>query len=118
MSVHARLGVAVIAVAVVGALLTLLARNRPGAIPTVRVFVRLCAGAAAVEAFIGLAMVVAGQRPAEAIHFFYGAATVIPIPASEALARRGHLHSEMSYLLAGAVATALFGLRAATTGNS
>ena len=93
MSVHARLGVAVIAVAVVGALLTLLARNRPGAIPTVRVFVRLCAGAAAVEALIGLAMVVAGQRPAEAIHFFYGAATVIPIPAAEALARRRSIRS-------------------------
>jgi cytochrome b561 len=117
-SVHARLGIAVIAVAVVGALLTLLTRSRPGAIPTVRVFVRLCAGAAAVEALVGLAMVVAGQRPADAIHFFYGAATVIPIPAAEALARRVHPQSEMRYLLVGAISTALFGLRAVTTGNS
>jgi len=117
-SVHARLGIAVLVVAAVGALMALLARNRPGAIPTVRVFVRLCAGAAAVEAFIGLAMVVAGQRPADAIHFFYGAATVIPIPAAEALARRVHPQSEMRYLLVGAISTALFGLRAVTTGNS
>lgn len=118
MSVHARLGAVVIAVAVVGALLTLLARSRPGAIPTVRLFVRLCAGAAAVEALIGLGMVFAGQRPAEAIHYFYGAASVISIPAAGALARRRHPRLEMRYLLAGAVATALFGLRAVTTGNS
>jgi hypothetical protein len=117
-SIHARLGVAVVAVAVVGALLTLLARNRPGVYPTVRVFVQLCAAAAAVEAVIGLAMVIGGQRPAEGIHFFYGAATVIPIPLADRLARRAHPSSETLYLLAGAAATALFGLRAVTTGSS
>ena len=117
MSLHGRLGVAVILVAVVGALFVLLARVRPNHIPTVRVFVRLCAAAAALEAVIGLVMVIGGQRPAEAIHFFYGAATVIPIPAAELLARRVKPESEMMYLLVGAVATALFGLRAVTTGN-
>jgi hypothetical protein len=117
-SIHARLGVAVVAVAVVGALLTLIARGRPGVYPTVRVFVQLCAAAAAVEAVIGLAMLIGGQRPAEGIHFFYGAATVIPIPLSEGLARRTHPRSETLYLLAGAAATALFGLRAATTGSA
>jgi hypothetical protein len=117
-SIHARLGVAVVAVAVVGALLTLLARSRPGAVPTVRVFVQLCAAAAAVEAVIGLAMVIGGQRPAEGIHFFYGAATVIPIPLADAMARRVHPGSETLYLLAGAAATALFGLRAVTTGST
>jgi hypothetical protein len=116
-SLHARLGVAVILVAVVGALLALLARARPSYIPTVRVFVRLCAAAAAVEALIGLVMLIGGQRPAEAIHFFYGAATVISIPAAELLARRVRPESEMMYLLAGVAATALFGLRAVTTGN-
>jgi hypothetical protein len=118
MSLHGRLGIAVLVVAAVGALLAVLARNRPGTVPTVRVFVRLCAGAAAVEAFIGLALVVAGNRPAEGIHFFYGAATVIPIPAADLLARRVQPQSEMLYLLAGAVATVLFGLRAVTTGSS
>jgi hypothetical protein len=118
MSIHARLGVAVVAVAVVGALLTLLARNRPAVYPTVRVFVQLCAAAAAVEAVIGLVLVIGGQRPAEAIHFFYGAATVIPIPLSERMASRAHSRSETLYLLAGAAATALFGLRAVTTGST
>ncbi|MGH7722597.1 MAG: hypothetical protein ACRENL_07175 [Candidatus Dormibacteria bacterium] len=118
MSIHARLGIAVIVVAVVGALLTLLARIRPSAVPSVRVFVRLCAAAAAVEAVIGLAMLAGGHRPAEAIHFFYGAATVIPIPAAEALARRTNPQAEMLYLLVGAVSTVLFGLRAVTTGST
>ncbi len=118
MSVHGRLGAAVIAVAAVGALLVLLARGRPSALPTLRVFVRLCAGAAALEALIGLALVVAGNRPTEGIHFFYGAATVVPIPAAEVLARRVGARDEMFYLLAGTVATVLFGIRALTTGNT
>jgi hypothetical protein len=117
-SVHARLGVAVIAVAAVGVILALAARRRPDMVPTVRVFVRLCAGAAAVEALIGLAILIGGQRPAEGIHLFYGAATVIPIPAADLLARRVAAGDEMLYLLGGALATALFGLRAVTTGNS
>lgn len=117
MSLHGRLGVAVILVAAVGAVLVLFARSRPTAIPTVRVFVRLCAAAAAVEALIGIALVISGHRPTEALHYFYGVATVIPIPAAELLARRVNPSSEMMYLLAGAAATALFGLRAVTTGN-
>ena len=118
MSVHARLGLAVILVAVVGVVLAFVARSRPGAVPAVRLFVQLCSAAAAVEAVIGLVMVVAGQRPAEALHFFYGAATVLPIPISEAMGRHRGPRSEMLYLLYGAAATALFGLRAATTGSA
>ena len=117
MSLHGRFGVAVILVAAVGVVLVLLARFRPANIPTVRVFVRLCAAAAAVEALIGIALAIAGHRPAETIHFFYGAATVIPIPAAELLARRVRPEAEVMYLLAGVAATALFGLRAVTTGN-
>lgn len=118
MSVHARLGIAVIVVSLIGGVLALVARSRPDLIPTVRVFVRLCAATAGVEAVIGLIMLATGQRPAEAIHFFYGAATVVPIPAAELLARRVRPRDEMLYLLAGAAAMVLFGIRAMTTGNS
>lgn len=117
MSIHGRFGVAVILVAAVGALLVLFARFRPAYIPTMRVFVRLCAAAAVVEALVGVALLVAGHRPTETIHLFYGAATVIPIPAAELLARRARPEAEVMYLLAGVAATALFGLRAVTTGN-
>ena len=65
MSIHGRFGVAVIVVSVVGVVLVLLARARPANIPTVRVFVRLCAAAAAVEALIGIILVIAGHRPTE-----------------------------------------------------
>ncbi len=116
MSLHGRFGLAVVLVAAVGALLLLLARFRPVHIPALRVFVRLCA-AAAVEAVIGIVLLIAGHRPTETIHLFYGAATVIPIPAAELLARRVRPEAEVMYLLAGVAATALFGLRAVTTGN-
>ena len=118
MSIHERLGVAVVFVAAVGAVLALVARRRPDALPTVRVFIRLCAATAAVEALVGIVLLLAGNRPAEGIHLFYGAATVLPIPAAELLGRRVPPRTEMAYLLAGVAATALFGLRAVTTGNS
>jgi hypothetical protein len=117
-SIHARLGIAVVVVAAVGAVLVLVARGRPDAVPTVRVFVRLCAAAAVVEAVIGLVLLAIGERPAEGIHYFYGAATVLPIPIAEVYARRFPARNETMLLLAGAAATALFGLRAITTGNS
>lgn len=118
MSIHARLGVAVIVVCVAGALLLLYARSRPSALPMVRVFVQLCAATAAVQAITGLVLLVIGERPAEGIHFFYGAATVVPIPLAALYARRAPAHQEVLYLLAGVVATALFGFRALTTGNT
>jgi hypothetical protein len=117
MTIHGRFGVAVVLVAVVGVLLVLLARVKPASIPTVRVYVRLCALAAGAEAAIGLVLLITGHRPTEAIHLFYGAATVIPIPAAELLARRVRPGAEVTYLLAGVAATALFGLRAVTTGS-
>src|ERR1700676_3210024 len=79
-SLHARLGVAVVIVAAAGALLVLLARRRPAMVPTVRVFVCLCGALAALQAVIGLVVLAIGERPAEGIHLFYGAATVLPIP--------------------------------------
>lgn len=118
MSVHARLGVAVIVVALIGAVLALVARRRTDLVPTVRVFVRLCAATAGVEAVVGLVLLATGSRPTEAIHLFYGAATVVPIPAAELLARRLQPRDEMLYLLGGAVAMVLFGIRAVTTGNA
>ena len=117
-SVHARLGVAVILVAVIGAGLVLVARARPDALPTVRVFVRLCTAAAALEAVIGIVLLILGNRPSEGIHFFYGAATVVPVPLAGLLGRGARPGDETWYLLAGVAATALFGLRAVTTGAS
>lgn len=118
MSIHARVGAAVILVSVVGAALAVTARYRPHLLPTVRVFVRLCAATAAVEAVIGVILLTVGERPAQGIHYFYGAATVLPIPLAELLARRTRGGDETLYLIAGAVATALFGLRALTTGSN
>jgi hypothetical protein len=117
-SLHARLGVAVVIVAAAGALLVLVARARPNMVPTVRVFVRLCGALAALQAIIGLVLLAIGERPAEGIHLFYGAATVLPIPLAELYAKRFPARNETRLLLYGAVATALFGLRAATTGNT
>jgi asparagine N-glycosylation enzyme membrane subunit Stt3 len=117
-SVHARLGVAVVIVAAAGAVLVLVARRRTDMIPTVRVFVRLCGALAGLQALIGLVLLAIGERPAEGIHLFYGAATVIPIPLAEVYAKRFPARDETMLLLYGAAATALFGLRAITTGNS
>jgi hypothetical protein len=116
-NLHQRLGIGVVLVAVAGTVLVLMAARRRELMPTVRVFLRLCAATAAVEALVGLLLLVSGHRPGQAIHYFYAVATVIPMPAADVLARRVHARNEVLYLLAGAVATVLFGLRAVTTGS-
>lgn len=118
MSIHARLGIAVVVVAGVGAVLVLFARGRPDAAPTVRVFVRLCAATAALQAGVGLVLLAIGERPSQWIHLFYGAATVLPIPLAEVYVRRFPARDETLILLGGIVAMVLFGIRAITTGSS
>ena len=116
--IHQRLGIAVLVVAVVGALLVLVASARPHLLPTVRAFVRLCAVAAGVQVLTGLLLLAIGDRPTEGIHLFYGAATVVAVPAAAALGRRARGREESFYLLGGIVMMALMAVRAITTGSS
>lgn len=118
MTVHARLGLAVVLVAVVGVLLLLVARSRPGMMPMVRVFVRLCAAAAGLQAVIGLVLLATGDRPSQWLHLFYGAATVVPVPIAERYARNSPARDATLVLLVGAAAMVLFGIRAITTGSA
>ncbi|MHB8719687.1 MAG: hypothetical protein ACYDAC_12485 [Candidatus Dormibacteria bacterium] len=117
-AVHQRLGVAVLIVAVVAALLVIAAAARPHLMPTVRAFVRLCAAAAGIQVAVGLLLLAVGDRPAQAIHLFYGAATVVSIPAAAALGRRARGREELFYLLGGVVVMALMAFRAIATGSS
>lgn len=117
MSVHARLGVAVLVVAVVGVVLVLWSRRVPQRLATVRVYARLCAAAAAAEALLGVLLLLTGARPGQGIHLFYGAATVIPVPAADLLARRVRGTDEFWVLLAGTAAMVLMAFRAVTTGG-
>ena len=117
MTIHAKLGFAVVVVAVVGVALVLLARFRPHLTPTVHVYVRLCAAAAGLQAVVGIVLLITGERPGQAIHYFYGIATVLPVPLAEAIGKRVPSYSENNLLLVGVGAMALFGLRALTTGT-
>ena len=117
-AIHQRLGVAVLVVAVAGAVLVLVASARPNAMPTVRAFVRLCAAAAGLQVLTGLLLLLIGDRPSEGIHLFYGAATVVAVPAAAALGRHARGREETFYLLGGIVVMALMAVRAITTGSS
>ena len=116
MVVHDRLGVIVLIIAAGGALFALLALLRPRFWPAVGVFLRLEVAVVVVQVFIGLMLVTTGQRPQQALHWVYGAATLLALPLTLFIGRGRGERQEVVWVTAGAVATLLLAFRAVTTG--
>ena len=116
MPVHDAFGLAVLILAAGGAILAILSLLRSRFIWAVRIYLRVIVVAVAVQVVIGLVLVVTGSRPHEALHWLYGAATLVAIPVAVAVGRRLGGREEQMYLAGGAVLTVLFALRAIATG--
>lgn len=116
MFIHDRLGFIVLVLAAGGAIATILSLFRPQLLATVRVYLILMAGVVALQVLVGLVLVLTGSRPAQLIHWFYGAATLLSLPLCAWIGRRRPDPQERLWLVGGAVATFLFALRALTTG--
>lgn len=116
MQVHDRLGFIVLFIAVVGAFAGVLALFRPTLMPAIRVYLRLTVAVVAVQVVVGIVLVITGSRPAQGIHWFYGAATLISLPLGFAIGGRMSAREEPIWVVGGAVATVLFALRALGTG--
>lgn len=116
MQLHDRLGFIVTIVAVVGALTAVAALFRRELMPAVRVYLRLTVGVVALQVVVGIVLVATGQRPAQGIHWFYGAATLVALPAAFAISTRVSPREEPLWVVGGAVATVLFATRAIGTG--
>lgn len=116
MQLHDRFGFIVTFVAVVGALAAVAALLRPAWMPAVRAYLRLTVAAVALQAVIGIVLVITGARPSQGIHWFYGAATLLAMPVAFAIGGRMSAREEPLWMAGGAVATVLLATRAITTG--
>ena len=115
MLIHDRYGLVVTIVAAVGAVLAVTSVLRPALLPTVRVYLRLTVFAVGVQVVIGIALVFGGHRPS-ALHWFYGAATLVALPLAMLIGGSRDARTEPLWVMGGAVATLLFAFRAMTTG--
>lgn len=116
MRIHDKFGFIILVVAVVGGLAAVVALLRPALMPAIRVYLRLTVAAVAVQAVIGVVVFATGHRPAQGIHWFYGAATLVSLPLAFFLGSRLPSREEPLWVTGGAVATVLFALRALSTG--
>lgn len=116
MIVHQRLANPVLLLGLVGAVWALENLLRHRVSPGLRSYLLLTWLVIAVEALIGLVLVLAGHRPEQGIHWFYGAALLLSIPVAWSFAGRGDVRREALALLGGSLAVFLFAIRATGTG--
>jgi heme A synthase len=116
MLIHDRFGIVVTIVAGFGAVIAVIALLRPQLLPAVRVFLRLEVVIVAVQAVIGIVLVLTGSRPSQALHWFYGAATLLALPLAFLFGSARSKREEALWVMGGAAATVLFAFRAIATG--
>ncbi len=113
---HGRLGYALCAVLLGGLGWAVVALLRHRSSAALRAYLVLCTGAVALEALLGVVLVVSGHRPHSLIHWFYGGAALVSLPIADGLCRRLPAREERVIILSGALAAVLFAFRAVTTG--
>ncbi len=118
--VHAHQGLsrAVVLLGIVGALWGAWCIFRRAPSPGFRVYVRLSAAVIAVQAALGIALAVSGHRPQDSLHFIYGPALLLALPAAMLIGTRSDERVEHLALLGGCVAVVLLGARAIMTGGA
>jgi len=116
MVIHDRLGAIVTIVVAAGALAAGIALIRPAFAPVVRGYLRLTAALVAVQVLSGIVLVATGSRPSQALHWIYGAATLLALPLAMWIGVRRSKHDRQLWIAGGAIATLLFAFRAIGTG--
>ena len=116
-TVHQRLGEAVQLLGIVGALWAGWCVYRRTASPSLRVYVLLSEAVITFQAVLGIALAISGHRPHDGIHFFYGPAVLLSLPAAWLIGTRTDERGEHLAVLGGCVAVVLFSIRAIQTGG-
>jgi heme A synthase len=115
-TIHERLGNPVLLLGLVGAAWALENAVRRRVAPALRTYLLLTWLLIVVQALVGLILVLSGHRPQQGIHWFYGAALLIALPAAWSFAGRGDERREAVALMCGSLAVFLFAIRAVGTG--
>ena len=116
-SLHRTLGVGVLLLGVVGALWGLAGVVRESTPRGLRAYLLLTEAVIGVQGVLGLALLTTGARPADGLHFVYGPALLLALPAAFALAVGTSGRRHAATLAGGALAVALLAVRALTTGG-
>ena len=115
-SVHERLGDALLIVLAAGVVLGALAVRNGSLLPTVRAYVWLAFAAVVLQGVGGISLLIAGQRPAEGLHLMYGPLTLVTLPLTLLFTRGTGPRREAWTLVAGFVVALLLAFRAVSTG--
>jgi heme A synthase len=116
-TVHQRVAEAVQLLGVVGAVWAgwCVIRRTPS--PGLRVYVLLSEVVVVFQAALGILLAIGGHRPHDALHFLYGPAVLLSLPAALLIGARTDERGEHLALLGGCVAVVLLSLRAIQTGG-
>lgn len=116
--IHQRIAMAVLLLGVVGTVWAAIFVYRRVPSPGLRVYVRLSAAVISVQAALGIGLAIAGHRPKDDLHFFYGPAVFLSLPVAMLIGSRSDERGEHLALLGGCVAVVLFSIRAIPTGGT
>lgn len=115
---HQRLGVAIVALGLFGALWGVaLLRTRGAASPGLRSYTLLTLAALLLQGLTGLLLLGEGHRPESGLHEMYGPAMLLFLGGGVAAAPRLDPRVELYALTAGLAAVVLLGIRTVATGG-
>jgi len=117
-AIHQRLGAAILILGGVGAVVAVAGISRRRVSPTLRAYLRLTSLVIAVQAALGIALVIRGYRAHESLHFIYGPAVLLALPVAQFIGGRSDERREAIALFAGALAVFLLAIRAVGTGGA
>jgi hypothetical protein len=116
-TVHMRLGAALVVVIAAGTIWAFVGALRGDVSPALRAFARLCALGLVVQVLLGLLLLATGHRPNDGLHYVYGGVVLLCIPAGIAYAGAADVRREAWGLCLGLLAAVLLAARAVTTGG-
>jgi hypothetical protein len=113
---HQHLGYVLLVVLACGLVLGLLAVRDPQWLPTLRSYLWLAFAAVVLQGIGGASLLLAGQRPGDALHVMYGPLTLVSLPLALLYSRNRAPRREAWILAAGFLLALLLAVRAVMTG--
>jgi hypothetical protein len=114
---HQKIAVLVVLIALIGALWAGFVAYRALNAARLRQFGWGVTALLAVQAALGIALAIGGERPADSLHFIYGPLLLFSLPVAQTMARGRDRRGEGWVLAAGWLVTLALGLRAVGTGG-
>jgi hypothetical protein len=115
-TLHQKLGFALVVLAVVGALVALVSLVTPFVGVVLKIYLRLLFLAVVVQAILGGVLYLMGNRPAYGLHYLYGAGMAATLGVTFAVSRRTPWPLSKVPLIIGAVVAVIFAVLALVSG--